>query len=378
MLGINKLKQQLIKNRNENFVPITEAPLAVEYVKFKSHDEYPRSSARYRDLKYLNNDELIDPTINKYFYNACICDADNGGYRVFYRVGKEPKGYEDRVATCLLDKDLNIIQSSNIYLNLYSNWEESVTSFSLKLIIPFKFKNGTHVEDPRAVFFNNHWFVFYTDGARIGVAKITKDCSKTIYSHYLKPISNKSYHDYDGREKNWIPFISGNKLYILYSDNPRTIFTCNDNLDSLDLLSSHTHSKIFTWKYGNIRGGAPPVKYDDHHLLWIFHSQKLYPTHVGNRIVYMFGAYISKNTFPFEFKKIVSSPILVGIPCEISETKSIKDCIVFPCGCVNLEKGWRVSLGVNDYEIGFIDISEKDLFWEESIPTPIYKRLSKN
>jgi hypothetical protein len=50
----------------------------------------------------------------------------------------------------------------------------------------FVFKDNHHVEDPRAIEFNNHWFVFYTDGLTIGVAKLTLDTCDVIYSHYFK------------------------------------------------------------------------------------------------------------------------------------------------------------------------------------------------
>jgi predicted GH43/DUF377 family glycosyl hydrolase len=383
MFAVNGVKNSLIKHSNktkeENFIPITTLPDAIDYYKYVPNKEYPRSSARHRDLIYLKNENLIEPQINKYFYNACICDNRNS-YRLFYRVGKEPKGYEDKLATCLLDNELNVIPSSNKYLNVYSNWDASVVSFKMKQLIPFKFKNGTHVEDPRAVLFYNYWFIFYTDGSRIGVAKLPFDCSKTLYSHYLSPITGSQHLETDGREKNWIPFVSNSNLYILYSDNPRTIFTCFDNEDSLQLVRVKYHTLISSpsWAYGNIRGGCPPVKYDDNHLIWFFHSQKVYETHVGLKNVYMIGAYISKNTYPFEFKNIITSPILIGIPHEISETLSLQDCVVFPCGCVNTKDGWRISMGINDQEIAFIDITEKHLFWGTRIIIPSYSRLSSN
>ena len=80
--------------------------------------------------------------------------------------------------------------------------------------MPYVFKSGEHVEDPRAIIFNNHYFVFYTDGLTIGVAKLDMNC-ETIYSHYLFCPDKTEFKHHDGREKNWIPFIQENQLLLL-------------------------------------------------------------------------------------------------------------------------------------------------------------------
>ena len=356
---------------------MVELPEANHYSKFEHNPKYPRASARYRDIQYLDNQSLLEPHINKYFYNACICDAENG-YRLFYRAGKEPKGYEDRLATCLLDSKFNVVSGSNKYLEVHSNWSESAITFVLKKFIPYVFKNGTHVEDPRVVLFNNHWFVFYTDGINMLVAKITLDCTKTIYSHYIfPPPETKKHSETDGREKNWTPFVSNSNLYVLYSEKPRTIFKYVDTGGKLEVVALYGLNIGPYWDYGNIRGGAPPVEYDNDNLIWFFHCQTIMPSHLGDKRVYMIGAYLTSNKFPFKYKRIVHSPILVGIPSEISETRSLQDCVVFPCGAVKTQTGWRVSMGVNDYEIGFIDITERNLFWNYSTEARFYEIFSR-
>lgn len=377
MYNLERLKKQIKENseehKNKNFVPITIVPNIVNRIKFIPNPSLLRCSARYRDLFYLNNRDLIDTHVNKYFYNASICVTEEG-YRLFYRVGKEPKGYEDKIATCLLDLNFNVLPSSNRYLDVHSNWEESMVTLNLKEIVPYRFVNGTHVEDPRAILFNNHWFVFYTDGVKMGVVKLTLDCLRSIYSHYLTPIS--SAYKKGTREKNWIPFVSESTLYILYSDNPRTVFTCVDNGDCLTIVRSLSKNSNPGWDYGDIRGGCPPVIYDTDHLIWFFHSQKKYNTILGEKSVYTIGAYLSENKYPFEFKKITSAPILSGIPSEISETLSLQDYVVFPCGCIKTDTGWKLSMGINDYEIAFLDITQKHLFWKKETTVTIYKKSS--
>jgi len=379
MQFISRIARQHRERREEQtekaFEPITEVPEAKTYVSIISDRTHPRSTCNYKDLVYLNNKDLIEPEKNLYCYNSAICNNDETNYRMFYRAGKEPKGYCDKIATCLLDSDFKVIKETNTYIDLHSNWEESVNTLTLKKIVPYKFKDGEHVEDPRAVKFNGAWFVFYTDGCKIGVGKIDLKTCKTIYSHYLSPFLKPVHRETDGREKNWIPFVSGNNLYVMYSENPRTILTCNDTGTSLEIVS-YKRTKYITdehWYYGNIRGGTPPVVYDKDHLIWFFHAQKEFETHVGLKRVYMIGAYVSKNIFPFDVVKVSTSPLLIGISSMANPRLSLQDYVVFPCGAIKIDNGWKLSMGVNDYETAFLDVYEHNFIWKRIRSYSFYK-----
>jgi len=374
---MNTIKAIVQRLKNEKpaiqipiFVP-KSIPLAVESVNITPDPEYPRALCRYRDLQYLDSKDLIDSKL--YYYNASIVDNEDT-YRLFYRLGDEPKGCRDMIATCLLTKDLEVVDSSNMYIKVHSNWTESATTLYLKRMVPYIFNNDEHVEDPRAVKFNNSWFVFYTDGLRMGVAKLDLNC-KTIYTHYLSTPEVFRNTDSDGREKNWIPFVNNNSLYILYSDSPRSIIRCTDTAIGLQFIAFRTEfeNPVKYWNYGSIRGGAPPVKYDSNSLIWFFHSHKSYVTHVGKKNVYMIGAYVSANTYPFPIIKYCKLPLLLGIPAEASTNRLIQDCVVFPCGAVETETGWKISMGINDVEIAFLDVEEKHFLWDK-VKTPL-KRL---
>jgi predicted GH43/DUF377 family glycosyl hydrolase len=356
-------KEEQVKEAKQacNFVP-KSIPSAVYYSDIIVDPDYPRALCRYRDLRYLNSNSLIDSKL--YYYNASL--VDNGDtYRLFYRVGDEPKGCRDMIATCLLKKNLDVVKSSNMYIKVHSNWLESANTTKLKEMIPYMFNDGEHVEDPRAVKFNDSWFVFYTDGLKIGVAKLDMKC-ETLYTHYLSTPKVFKHGDSDGREKNWIPFVSNNNLYILYSDTPRSIIRCVDTGSDLQFVNftKQDEDPIKYWNYGNIRGGAPPVIYDSNFLIWFFHSQKKYETHIGSKTVYMMGAYVSQNTYPFTIVKYCKLPLLIGIASEASTTRSLQDYVVFPCGAVKTVRGWKVSMGVNDVDIAFLDVEEKHFLWE--------------
>jgi predicted GH43/DUF377 family glycosyl hydrolase len=360
------IKNKIEEAKEKYFEPITEAPEPVKEIIFVPDRKFPRSTCDYRNLVYLNNKDLIEPETNMYFYNSAICNNDETTYRMFYRVGKEPKGYCDRIATCLLDSDFKVIKETNTYIDLHSNWEESMRTLTLKMMVPFKFKDGEHVEDPRAVKFNNAWFVFYTDGCTVGVGKLDLNTCKTVYSHYLSVFSIPVHAETDGREKNWIPFVAENCLYVMYSENPRIIVCFKDTGENLEVVSYKKTNSIpeNCWYYGNIRGGTPPVSYDKDNLIWFFHTQQTFETHLGVKRVYMIGAYVSKNKFPFELVKHSVSPLLIGAPSIVNTRRSLQDYVVFPCGAIKIDNGWKLSMGVNDYETAFLDVYEHNFMWK--------------
>jgi len=354
MQSIKKLGKQ-IKEDTVNLVLITEVPEAKDHFPIVPNIHYPAALCEYKRLKYLDLKKLVDPSKNKYFYNASLV-ADN---RLFYRVGKEPKGYEDRIATCQLTDDLDVIEGSNKYIDVHSNWVESARTRTLKDILPFVFKDGEHVEDPRVVIFNDHYFVFYTDGLTIGVAKLDMDCN-TIYSHYLFCPPEVEFKNKDGREKNWIPFVNGNKLFLLYAADRVTFFACEDMDVKLTIKDVYVNNFGFKWSYGYIRGGCPPAEYNSQSMLWCFHSTI---QNERKQNVYMFSVYVTENKYPFKLIKLCRLPLLIGIPSHASATLSLQNNVVYPCGIVKRDNSWRISMGVNDYEIAFLDVTESDFLW---------------
>lgn len=337
------------------------------------------STCDTKDIQYIQSDELIDSGINIYYYNSCICKYKDG-YRLFYRCGKNPKTCEDRIATCLLTEDLRVVSDTNKYVNVFSNWQASrdcgpdtldrhiryyySDSDSVK---SFLYKDGFHVEDPRVVEFMGHWFLFYTDGMTMGVAKLDFDSCDVIYSHFLqvppKTIINKNS---DGREKNWIPVVSGNQLYLLYSDTPRTFIHCRDEGISLNVLSYDKLNYAVLWTYGDIRGGCAPIEYDQNSLIWFFHSSKeIYSSiPVQNSKVYFIGAYLTTKHYPFSVTQITRYPILFGTPSPLRAHRSYQTNVVFPCGAVKCDNYFLISMGINDYCIGHVKVYPDTILWQ--------------
>jgi predicted GH43/DUF377 family glycosyl hydrolase len=343
------------------------------------------------NLIYLNSKNLIEPETNLYYYNSCICKYKDG-YRLFYRCGKNPKTCEDRIATCLLTKDLQVISNTNKYINAFSNWQASRNAGPDTLdrhiryyysdsqnVKSFVYKDGHHVEDPRVVEFQGYWFLFYTDGMTVGVAKLDLDNCDIIYSHFLEvPPKHVISKQSDGREKNWIPVVCSNKLYLLYSDTPRTFIHCVDKGNHFSIENYDKLNFNVLWNYGNIRGGCPPIEYDENTLIWFFHSSKNIYSSIPtlNDKVYFIGAYLTSKNYPFEIKQITTYPIFFGFPSPISVDRSYQTNVVFPCGAVYEDDTFIVSMGINDRSIGHLKFNKSNILWKPFEKTFLYLKLN--
>jgi predicted GH43/DUF377 family glycosyl hydrolase len=274
----------------------------------------------------LKSITILNNFIGKSAYNPCICNIEVG-YRIFYRSVSRTAG-DDTIRTCILDLNYNVIPNTDKVLDLYSNCSHNKA----------RYKPGEHVEDPRVIMHKNNWFVCYTDGYVVGVAKLDLECN-TIYSHFLYKPNEIKFKGGDGREKNWLPISIGEEIHFWYGDEPRTFLVYEDVDTELKYKSFFRTNQSMVTNYGKIRGGCSPIKYNDTQQIWFFH------TFFQNK--YRIGAYLTEGT---KIIAITSEPILTGDP------------IVFPCGVVQNENGWTISMGINDMSIGILHILKDIVF----------------
>jgi predicted GH43/DUF377 family glycosyl hydrolase len=377
-----KVLNQLVKSKKEEKIEKTSEEPPIFPNKIVANSEYPRSLCDYSTLQYIDTNTLIDPDINLYYFNSCICKYKDI-YRLFYRCSKNPKSVSDRIATCLLTLDLKVIPETNKYVDAFSDWAESYkagyTNKPREILYTYNgnsddefvsksyiYKNNEHVEDPRVIEYNNSWFLSYTDGLAVGVAKLHLDTCKTIYSHFLKSPPKKFIPDFnDGREKNWIMCVDNQRLFVLYNESPRTFMEYRDTGISLECINIFKDNYSVTWPYGGVRGGCPPIEYDDSSLIWFFHSVKKMKTTIGdNRNVYIIGGYLTKNVYPFKLIKMLNHPVLMGIPSHVSENLYLQDNVVYPCGAIALDsQTFLISMGINDYKIAHLKVTKSMLRW---------------
>lgn len=383
------LKNGMLQDKQKNKPPIErttqEPPIFPNIINI--NPDFPRSLCDYSTLQYIDRSTLIDPEINLYYFNSAICEYNNI-YRLFYRCSKNPKSVSDRIATCLLTTNLKVIPNTNKYVDAFSDWGESYkaghTDKPREIIYAYHgknndfvpksyvYKNNEHVEDPRVVKFNNSWFLCYTDGLAVGVAKLDLDTCDVLYSHFLDAPPKQFIPKFsDGREKNWIMCVDDNRLFVLYSDTPRTFIEYYDTGTKLQQINVFNENYNVTWPYGDIRGGCPPVEYDDGILIWFFHSVKRMNTHIGNNSnVYLIGAYLTENTYPFAVQQVLTHPVLMGIPSHVSENLYLQDNVVYPCGAISLDsQTFLISMGINDYKIAHLEVTKDALRWDDFLIT---------
>lgn len=306
------------ETRGQIFMPST-------WIKYKDHGGiYPgwatvvpvKNSLVHQVNK--NNYKLADIKIlkissgRKLNYNACII-----GNRLFFRAVNIVE--QDDILTCELDITTMECIPRTIKV--------------LKLLSKF---NNKHVEDPRVILHKGHYFVCYTDGYNIGIAKLDENFD-TIYSHYLKKPSYIRFEGGDGREKNWLPISMDNTIHLWYSDKPRTFLIYEDTGTSLEYKSFIKTEQKVVCNFGGIRGGCPPIPYDDTKQIWFFHT-----LFEGK---YRIGAYLTEG---LTVVSITPTPILTG------------NHIVFPCGVIQHDGYFYISMGVQDKDIGILKVS-KDL-----------------
>ncbi len=155
------------------------------------------------------------------------------------------------------------------------------------------------------------------------------------------------------REKNWVPFIYQNELYLAYSIVPHIIFKPLFGTNSCETFcksKSYLH-----WDWGEIRGGTPAHLVRGEYLAF-FHSSKYLVSDLSyNKSIahYFMGAYTYEKEPPFRLTSISSKPI-VGKnfykgPLYKPYWKPIR--CVFPCGYVHDDQYIWVAYGRQDHEM---------------------------
>lgn len=158
-------------------------------------------------------------------------------------------------------------------------------------------------------------------------------------------------NDFTGLEKNFCPFEADGKLHMVYDS--RTILELDAD------YCTEIKGEPVSWEYGEIRGGAIIPYYGK--LLRIFHSRKddempPYPWK------YYVGALLMEPEPPFNIIKVNPRPLLEG-----SEEGGSPDCfhfkpkVVFPCGCVPIEGGILVAVGINDSESAIVRLTDQQI-----------------
>lgn len=161
-------------------------------------------------------------------------------------------------------------------------------------------------------------------------------------------------------EKNWVPFAidpspEGNaqkdkfRIGLIYSHDPWDVITLSVEPGMPRCFESLHSSLGIQWDHGTIRGGTPPVPYDDAHLVTFFHSAQV----IGSRNVYSVGACIFLAQAPYTPVLMTHDPLLMA-PYRSGSHRfgwRFAVSVVFLLGAHRTAEGYRLLCGRDDGEI---------------------------
>jgi predicted GH43/DUF377 family glycosyl hydrolase len=162
-----------------------------------------------------------------------------------------------------------------------------------------------------------------------------------------------------GHEKNWLWFFHEEIPHMIYSATPHRVVRCPMFIPE----ETFSTPNDLPWKWGEIRGGTPPVLVNDEYWTF-FHSSLPWREKKPVRRYYM-GAYAFESSPPFSITRITTMPILSGSPDD--RWADSKPLVVFPGGSLLKNGTWTVVGGCNDLDCFWIDIPHRDLL---SMTTP--------
>lgn len=162
------------------------------------------------------------------------------------------------------------------------------------------------------------------------------------------------------KEKNWIFFESGKRLFFIYQDSAEHVIC----LVERDRIIEEFRTPAAIWPWGEIRGGTPPIEMAGK-LYCVFHSS--IPTEDAPHYVrYYAGVYCMEAKPPFRILSISRRPLMVGSEADGHRVdpryvEGWKPYVVFPGGIVADGKDQLVSVGVNDWACAVVRLRLRDI-----------------
>jgi len=148
-------------------------------------------------------------------------------------------------------------------------------------------------------------------------------------------------------EKNWVFFEHAGKVHLVYSIFPHRVVEMPWKTVGKEHITTRRN---ILWRYGEPRGGTPPVRVGDEYFSF-FHSSL--PCRTRSRRYYA-GAYAFKSEPPFEITRMSCVPLLFG--SELDPLRRHLPYVVFPAGAFYEGGVWTMAFGVNDCRCAWMRI----------------------
>jgi hypothetical protein len=236
-----------------------------------------------------------------------------------------------------------------------------------------------YAEDPRVIFFEDSWYVFYNTidnnfpkHRKMCVAVVEPSSKRVLYESALPENKNKV-------EKNWTPFIGvvdGREcIQLIYSFEDMVIYRLffEDAEVQMELMQTDVsqNAKMSRWmrSWGEIRGGSPAILADGKYWAFFHSNIKKKIPELGvlrSCIFYQMGC-LTFDPDTKELQTISRYPLVFNGAYETSRERCRNKWIEYPAGCIYDAKtnSFIVSVGENDagmYIVQYpLDILENQL-----------------
>ena len=301
-------------------------------------------------MKIFDNRELVPdawknakPDSLFYVFNPTIVKSKDG-YLMTYRVVDEADKSR-KTASCKLNANLDIMPGSVVGISDY-----------------LKFSNAEELQerslewhaDPRYFKIKGKVFLLWNDGSikpannqfLVSVSEET-----LLPDGYVKRISKLPVQI--KIEKNWQLFESDDSIYAVYSYSPMSILLLDfidgkDEIFALDYCESNW-SNSYESQYGNIRGGAQPVRLNSGEFLSVVHSSYKIE---DNKLRYVACFVKHESTPPFRIVKSSAKPFFIDVDRrklpKLPKLNNKTEEVVYPCGMIVEGDRVTISLGIDD------------------------------
>lgn len=198
----------------------------------------------------------------------------------------------------------------------------------------------------------------------IYVAKLSYADKKFTLEQPLKLTHEQKYIS-QFCQKNWVPFVSEDKMLLAYQINPHEILEPDPSNGNCRPVYE---TKIPTlWQWGQLRGGTPALMVDGEYLAF-FHSSCGVYSEGQSLLHYVMGAYTFNPNPPFEIRKMSPCPIQAK---EFYAKTTHGKKVIFPGGFAVAGNRIHMAYGRNDCEI-WIATLDKKLLQESLLPVGNY------
>ncbi len=280
-------------------------------------------------------------------YNPSLIAYKNGYLLSFRFTSRFPASLQDHrtdasfVGLARLDKKFKLSEKSTQLLKIRSHSDRfSLTAEDARLLQIgekiFIFFNDLHPKNP------DGFAMYFAEMIEKRGVFLLKESAKLLKYPFAKEI-----------EKNWAPFSCENRLYLIYSDDPRIILEVD--IETGDCRETPSITPNWNWPFGIIRGGTPACLVNGAFLTF-FHSSFAANTPKGR--AYVMGAYLFDKDPPFAVRSVSFKPL--GRLSDYTEKNDSK--IIFPGGIVIQDQRILVAWGKADKQIQITVFDKEKLF----------------